>query len=216
MVSPGVRGAYAGVRVATRVLETVDAERLERTRALDGRRDIPARLEVSGHPPALVRVDHDLDTRADGVTHGLDRADVFPPVGVVEADLDRADPGVPKLDDPRGALLGRHELGTRGVREQPLGAASEQPPARRLERASGEIPDSRLERPGSSVVEVDRLADLVDDLGPQGIDTDEQPLEQVAVGQRIAARVALEPFVAADDHDRRLLRGAGDGIPRHP
>ena len=66
------------------------------------------------------------------------------------------------------------------------------------------------------MVEVDRLAQLADHLGSHRVDADEQPLQQLAVGQRVPARVSLDAVVTADDHHRRLLLGARDGIPRHP
>ena len=64
-------------------------------------------------------------------------------------------------------------------------------------------------------MEVDGLAELAHDLAAQRVDPDQQPLEQRAVGQRVAARVALDAVVAAHDHDRRLLREARLGIPGH-
>ena len=45
------------------------------------------------------------------------------------------------------------------------------------------------------------------------VEADEQPLEQLAVGQRVAARVALDAVVGADDHDRRLLGRPRLGVP---
>ena len=70
-----------------RLLEPVDAERLERPRALHGGRDVPARLAVAGHAPALVRVDHQLEAGADRIAHRRDDVDVAAPVGVMEPDL---------------------------------------------------------------------------------------------------------------------------------
>src|SRR5204862_8143448 len=142
--------------------------------------------------------------------------DILPPVGVVESDLDCAYAAVADGGDPRDALIGRHELSARGVREQALGTTAEESPAGGPERAADEIEDSSLDRPWPSVVQVDRLAELAHQLRPQRVDADEQMLEQLAVGERVAARVALEPVVAAHDHDRRCLGGSGHGIPRHP
>ena len=64
------------------------------------------------------------------------------------------------------------------------------------------------------MVEVDRLAELADDLRPQRVDADEQPLEQLAIGQRVTARATFDPFVGLDDHDRRLLARPRHRIPR--
>ena len=44
-----------------RLLEPVDVERLELAGELGRGATIPARREVAGHAPALVRVDHDLE-----------------------------------------------------------------------------------------------------------------------------------------------------------
>ena len=89
--------------VAQRLLEPVDAERLERACALRRGRDVPARREIAGHAPALVGVDHDLEVAADRVAHRLDDRDVVAPVGVVEAQLDRPHARVAQRDAPRRA-----------------------------------------------------------------------------------------------------------------
>jgi hypothetical protein len=62
-------------------------------------------------------------------------------------------------------------------------------------------------------MEVDGLAELAHDLGAQRIDADEQALEQGAVRQRVTRCVPLDAVVAANDHERRLLRRARLGIP---
>ena len=82
---------------------------------------------------------------------------------------------------------------------------------------SNRLIDTRIELlTGSAVVEIDDLAELAHDLRPQRVDADEQPLEQRAVGQPVAARTALEAVVAAHDHDRRLLPRPRHGIPGDP
>jgi len=63
------------------------------------------------------------------------------------------------------------------------------------------------------MVEVDGLAELAHHLRAQRIDAHEQALDELAVGQRVAACVPLEPFVGAHDHHRRLLPGSRLGIP---
>ncbi len=207
------RGVAVDILRGQRLFEPVNADRLERPGALRRRRDVPARLEVARHPPALIRVDHDLESRADGVADRLDDGDIVAPVGVMEPDLHRADPRLAKLDHSRDTLLERKQLCIRRVREQPLRPPAEQLPARRLERAADEIPHGDLRRPWARVVEVDRLAQLVYDLSAERIDADEQPLEELTVRQRVAACVALDSVVAADDHDRRLLPRARDWVP---
>ena len=83
-------------------------------------------------------------------------------------------------------------------------------------RAADEIPDGDLDDPVAAVVEVDGLEDLVDGLGARAVDADEQPLEQLAVRNAVAARVPLDAVVGADDDDRRVLvrRAAPDPRPR--
>src|SRR2546430_1961663 len=78
-----------------RPLEPVNAEQFEHSRTLRRCRDVPPRLAVSRHPPALIRVDHDLEVGAHRVPHDLDDGDVVTPIGVMEADLHGADPAVP-------------------------------------------------------------------------------------------------------------------------
>ena len=65
-------------------------------------------------------------------------------------------------------------------------------------------------------MEVDRLANLADDLRAERIDADKQALEHRAVWERVAARVPLDAFVRADYHERRLLLRARLRIPRDP
>ena len=62
-------------------------------------------------------------------------------------------------------------------------------------------------------MKVDRLADLAHDLGPERVDPDEEPLEQPAVGQAVAARVARDSLVGVDGDDGRVLLRARDGVP---
>ena len=47
-----------------------------------------------------------------------------------------------------------------------------------------------------------------------GVEAEQQPLEQLAVRQRVAARVALDAVVGADDHDRRVLVTSAARGPR--
>jgi hypothetical protein len=62
-------------------------------------------------------------------------------------------------------------------------------------------------------VEVDRLAELADDLGAPRVEPDQQPFEQRRVGQVIATRVALDPVFGAHDDQARVDLGAWDRIP---
>jgi len=71
-----------------------DAERLERTSALRRGGDVPARFAVARHAPALVRVDHQLESGPDRVAYGFDDRHVVAPVRMVEADLHGANAGV--------------------------------------------------------------------------------------------------------------------------
>ena len=196
-----------------RLLEPVHAERLERAGALHRGRDVPARLGVARHAPALVGVDHQLEVGTDGVAHRGDDVDVSPPVGVVEADLARADAGIAQGDAAARALVGTDQLAARGVRVDPLVASAEQHVHGLAERPADEVPDRDLERPGAAAVEVDGLADVAHDLDAAGVDALEVTLELGAIGQVIAARVALEPLLGAHDHERRVQLAAGLGIP---
>ena len=141
----------------------------------------------------VVGVDHQLDVAADRVAHRLDDRDVLAPVGVVEAELDGPHAGVAQRRDAPGALLGLDQLAARGVGEQPLAAAAEQTPQRLAQRAADEVPGRDLGGPRPPAVEVDRLADLADQLRAARVEPDEQALEQRGVGQVVAARVALVP-----------------------
>ena len=89
---------------------------------------------------------------------------------------------------------------------------SRSPPRSRHSGSSGarreEVPDGDLDDPVAAVVQVDGLDDAVDGVGVGRVDPDEQALEQLAIGNRVAARVALDAVVGADDDDRRVLVGA--------
>ena len=108
------------------------------------------------------------------------------PVGVVEAQLDRPHAGVAQRRHAARALVRLDELAARGVGEDPLGAAAEQPPQRLAERAGDQVPDRDLGGPRPPAVEVDRLAQLAHDLGAARVEADQQPLEQRRVGQVVA------------------------------
>ena len=152
---------------------------------------------------------------ADGVAHGGDHGDVLAPVGVVEAELDGADAPLAKRETALDALLRLEQLAARGVGEEPL--ASGRRGASRAATSSAlptSVPDRDLDRPRPAAVQVDRLADLADDLRPQRVDADEQTLEQLPVGQSVAARRdARDALVRVHEHDGRLLRGPRHRIP---
>ena len=145
--SPPQRRVAVGVLRAQRLLEPVDPELLELARALRGGRDIPARLAVARHAPALVGVDHDLEAIADRLAHGPHDLDVRPPVAVVEADLHRSDAGLDERDAPLGALLRGDELPARGVGQQALAPTAEQLPERLPEGLARRDPRPRSRPP---------------------------------------------------------------------
>ena len=62
-------------------------------------------------------------------------------------------------------------------------------------------------------MEVDGLAQLADHLGPQRVEAHEQALEQLRVGEVVAARVAGQPVLRAHDHEAGVQRRARHGIP---
>ena len=134
---------------------------------------------------------------------------------MVEADLDRPDPALAQGEAALRALLRRQELAARCVGEEARRPAAEEPPERRAGGLADEVPDRDLDRPGSAAVQVDRLADLAHDLGAERVEADEQALEQLPVGQAVAARgYAGHALVRAHEHERRVLVSARDGIPR--
>ena len=210
------QGVALDVVRAQGLLEPVDAKRLERAGALGRRRDVPARGPVAGHPPALVGVDHHLDVGADRVADRLDDLDVAAPVGVVEAELDGPHAAVAQRRDAPRALVRAHRLGGRGVREQPPRAAAELAHQRLADEPPDEVPDRHLDGPRPAAVEIDRLEDLPDRLGPQRVEADEQSLEERGVRHVVAARVAGDAVLGAHDHERRLDRRARHRVPRGP
>ena len=141
--SAAQRAVALDVVGAQRLLEPVDAERLERPRALRRGGDVPARLAIAGHPPALVRVDHELELRADRVAHRLDDGDVLAPVGMVEADLHGADARSRSARQRATRSARLEQLAARGVGEQTLAAAAEQLPERHAERLAERGPRRR-------------------------------------------------------------------------
>ena len=132
----------------------------------------------------------------------------------MEPELDRPDPvGDPGLHagDP---LLGREPFAGRGVRDQRVRSSAQQPPERLAERASDQIPHRDLDGPRPAPVEVDRLADAPDHLGPTGIDADEESRQELGVRQGRAARHPERAVVGVHEHDRLPQAVAGNGIPR--
>ncbi len=211
--SPAQLGIRVGVLRRQRLLEPVGVEPLELAGEGRGGGQIPARRQVARHAPALVRVHHDLEVAAHGLPHRLDHGQVDAPVARVKTKLDGADAGIAQGDAATCPLLGGDELPARRVREEASAAASEQPPQGLVLRAADEIPDRDLERPVSTVVEVDRLADPVDDVGARRIDSDEKAFQELAVREGIPARVAFGTVVRADDDECRVLVLARHGIP---
>ena len=69
-------------------------------------RDVPARRAVAGHPPALIRIDHDPHIRPDRIPHRLHHLHVAAPVVVVKAQLDGANARVAQRDAARRPLRG--------------------------------------------------------------------------------------------------------------
>ena len=119
--------------------------------------------------------------------HLRDDLHVLAPVGVVEADLECAHAGVARARRPAGALGGVDQLAARGVREM----RSLRPPSSRQTGLSSRRrrgPSRPLDRPGPAAMEVDRLADLAHRFGAARVEADEEMLEQLAVGQAVAAR----------------------------
>ena len=131
----------------------------------------------------------------------------------MEADLDRLHAGVSKRHAPRRPFVRLEQLGARDIREQALRAAAEELPQRLPRRLAEQVPDGCLDRPRPAAVEVDRLLQLADELRPERIETDENRLEQLVVGQLVAARPPRDAFVGVDADERRILVVPRRGIP---
>src|SRR5262249_3421858 len=100
------------------------------------------------------------------------------------------------------------------VRDQLLVAPAEQLPQRDAERLAERVPDRDLDGPRPAAVEVDRLADLADDLGALDVDTGEQPLAEGPGGQPVAARRPPgAPLGGVDEDGGRLLLRPRHWIP---
>ena len=198
-----------------RLFEPVDAERLEHPGDLRRGRDIPARLEIAGHPPPLVGVDHDLEVAPDGVADRLDDPDVVAPVGMMEADLDGLHARVAERDATAGALVGLDELSARDVREQPLGAAAEELPDRLSRRLAEQRPRQRPRRSRhrppwkSTVSSSSRTSSVRKGSRPTRSDSS---CSWSGSASPLAQPVTPSSGVNADE--RRLLVVARDRIPR--
>ena len=123
----------------------------------------------------------------------LDDLDVAAPVVVVEAELDGAHAAVAQRRDAPGALLAVDGLAARGVGEQALGAAAEQPPERLAERRARRGPRSRP-RPSTGGRRGSRPSRR--SRAPTSVRAGRRrraAAEQRGVGQVVAARVAGDP-----------------------
>ena len=179
-------------------------------------RGVPAWRQVARHPPALVRVDHDLERGADRPPHLLDHLDVLAPALGPKPELDGTHSALPQLEDTAGPLVRRDELTGRRICEQALGASAQQAPERQPERLADEIPDCDLDRPWPAAMEIHRLAELADHLGPERVDAREDALELGGVRERVPARVPRQPLVRPYGHERRLDLLARHRIPGRP
>jgi hypothetical protein len=174
-----------------------------------------SRRSIAGHPPPLVRVDHQVEAVADRRPHGLDDGEVVAPAIAAKTDLGRTDPALEELDAALDTLLRRHHLSRRGVRAKSLVPPAEELGDRRADQLAERIPDRDLDGPRPRSVEVDRLADLADDVGLADVDADEQALEERPVGQPVTARGdACDAVVGRYEDYGRVLVGSRPGIPR--
>ena len=164
---------------------------------------------VAGHPPALVRVDQQLDAGADRVAHRLDDLDVLAPVrrgGSGSSPRARRRRAARRRAATRSS--GATTLAARRVRQDPLRAPAQQPPQRLAERAPDQIPDRHLDGPRAPAVEVDRLADArARPRSGAGRRPTSSRSSSSASGRCVAARVARRAVVGAHDHERRLAAG---------
>ena len=132
----------------------------------------------------------------------------------MEADLRRLDAGVAQRLAAPDALVRVDQLPARRVGADPIALAPEQLPDRDFCGACDEIPDGDLDDPVPPVVQVDGLDDPVHRARVGRVDADEEPLEELAIGDGVTARVALDSVVGADDDDRRVLVRPRHRIPR--
>ena len=156
---------------------------------------------------------------ADRVAHGLDDRDVVAPVGVVEADLDRAH-AARRAAPPRGARAPPARPARRSTRT-PAAARSARRAAARAACPSAradEVPARATSAiHGRAAVEVDGLARA---RARPRCGAGRGPTQQAAraaprrAGRRRRSRSRCEPVVGRDDDERRLLARARHGIPR--
>ena len=148
------RRAGAQARVAVdvvrrqRLLEPVDAERLERPGALDRGRRRPS--AASGRPPCASRGWRRPSAPRPRRRHRAPPRPPRRPRASPAGGSGSSPPARRRRAAPRrgGALRGRDQLTAGGVCRDPLRAAAEQPPQRLAERARDQVPDRHLDGPG--------------------------------------------------------------------
>ena len=172
------------------------------------------RLDVAGHPPPLVEVDHDLERLPDLVADRGRRGDPLGERVAGNAQLDRAKTGVDERASVLGTLRRRAQLTERGVDRQPVDGPSEQRIHGDAEFLAEQIPQRGLHRPVAAGVKRDRLERPRVTRQQQRIAADEQVLEILEAGHRVAGADARQALVGFDADDRRVELAPRIGVPR--
>lgn len=214
---PGGRRAQASktaqVRAGQRFLEPQDPVIGQAGgNAASGDR-IDRRTGVTGHPPALIEIDHDRHRVADGRTGRRDRSQAIHQVARVDADLEGLEALLAEPQRGLGAGGWREQRAARGIGGDPAGRPAEQGRDGQAGDLAGDVPKRRLERPEASGVEIDRLEDADMPGDRERILVQEQVLIRLEPGHRVARPDPDHARIRLDPHDRRRERRPGDGVP---
>ena len=169
--------------------------------------------DVTGHPPPLVEIDHDLQRVPHRLADRGDDGDAGGEPVPGDPDLDRPEAVLDKRCGVLRALCRRAQLAEGGVHREPVDRAAEQRGHRRVERVSGQIPQRRLQGPVAAGVKRDRLQGAGVGGERQGVTADEQVLERLEPVHRVAAGDARDALVGVDAHERRIEPGPGIRVP---
>ena len=206
-------GEPGDVVAGERLLEPRDSELREPRGKLGDLVEAEEGLDVSGHPPALVQVDHDLDIGPDRVPDGGDRGDPLPRAAAFDSQLQRAEAGLSEAERRLGPRFGREEGSRRRVCGDARLLSTQEPGRRHSLGLPGEVPERRLQRPVAPRVEGDRLEDAHVPLELERIAPDEELGEALEPVHRVARADACEALVRVDEDERRLGRPPRLRIP---
>ncbi len=175
---------------------------------------IQRRSRVTGHPPALVEVDHQRHGVAD---RGARRGHRRHPVGQssrINPDLHGAKALLAQSQRGLGPGGRGEQRPARGVGRDPVARPTEE----RRDGQAGDLPDDvpqrRLERPIATGVEIDGLedADMAGDR--ERVPPDEQVLVRLEPVHRVTRAHADDTVIGLDAHDRDREGTPGLRVPR--